>query len=158
VDCLFTMVPSDLRTKLVKFKYDAEMSSIKLFMDSDNDFASHLMINSKPYVIKKGQIIYGHGDISSEISFLIRGTVAIVTVYGKMEQIVGYSISGGYLGDFEYYKKGLRRNEYRATQSCSLLSVSFACLDAAIHDHPVAGMKFISQLKERHQTRTMITL
>lgn len=61
----------------------------------------------------------------------------------------GYATSGGYFGDFEYTKSGLRTAEYTAGQSCICISVSYLVVSEAIKDCPVAGAIFLAQIKER---------
>ena len=165
---LFDMLPRALKIKVLNLKYRREIMSIDFFQTTDIAFAVKLLSHSRPYSMKYGQCIYGIGDVANELSFLIRGSVRITApsiVGGGRNRTVGnenisernlrgyntygYATSGGYFGDFEYTKSGLRTAEYTAGQSCICISVSYLVVSEAIKDCPVAGAIFLAQIKER---------
>lgn len=170
---LFDMLPRALKIKVLNLKYRREIMSIDFFQTTDIAFAVKLLSHSRPYSMKYGQGIYGIGDVANELSFLIRGSVRITapSIIGtgtggrnrndenENENIpeknlggyntYGYATSGGYFGDFEYTKSGLRTAEYTAGQSCICISVSYLVVSEAIKDCPVAGAIFLAQIKER---------
>ena len=101
-----------------------------------------------------GEKIYGLGDVSDELTFILRGSVCLTVPDDKRAwrapfKPVGYATSGGYFGDFEYAKSSARMAQYTALQNSSLLSVSYACLSEAIKDCPIAGALFLEQMKVR---------
>jgi Ion transport protein len=162
---LFDMLPRALKIKVLNLKYRREIMSIDFFQSTDIAFAVKLLSHSRPYSVKYGQCIYGIGDVANELSFLIRGSVritapSIVSTKGKKDEngtdkilggssTFGYATSGGYFGDFEYSKSGLRNAQYTAGQSCICISVSYLVVSEAIKDCPVAGATFLAQIKER---------
>lgn len=162
---LFDMLPRALKIKVLNLKYRREIMSIDFFQSTDIAFAVKLLSHSRPYSLKFGQCIYGIGDVADELSFLIRGSVritapSIVSTKGKKDEngtdkilggssTFGYATSGGYFGDFEYSKSGLRNAQYTAGQSCICISVSYLVVSEAIKDCPVAGAIFLAQIKER---------
>lgn len=162
---LFDMLPRALKIKVLNLKYRREIMSIDFFQSTDIAFAVKLLCHSRPYSLKYGQCIYGIGDVADELSFLIRGSVritapSIVSTKGKKDEnrtektpggssTFGYATSGGYFGDFEYSKSGLRNAQYTAGQSCICISVSYLVVSEAIKDCPVAGAIFLAQIKER---------
>lgn len=135
--------------KVAHLKFQKEMMSIEYFQGNDLGFVIQLIMKSKPYQVPAGKIIYNEGDISEEISFLMRGSVRI-KVKGKKGMTSGYVTSGGFFGDFEYSRIGPRIADYVSAQCCTLLSVPYSVLREAIKDCPVAGEKFLSDLKQRH--------
>ena len=162
---LFDMLPRALKIKVLNLKYRREIMSIDFFQSTDIAFAVKLLSHSRPYSVKYGQCIYGIGDVADELSFLIRGSVritasSIVSTKGNKDEegtekvlgglsTFGYASSGGYFGDFEYSKSGLRNAQYTAGQSCICISVSYLVVSEAIKDCPVAGSIFLAQIKER---------
>ena len=125
-----------------------------MFRNSDLAFVTRLLLCSKPYFMRCGERIYGLGDVSDELTFILRGSVCLTVPDDKRAwkapfKPMGYATSGGYFGDFEYAKSSARMAQYTALQNSSLLSVSYACLSEAIKDCPIAGAVFLEQMKVR---------
>ena len=172
--------------KLIHSTYSREIQTIDLFRTSNIHFLSQLIIHIRPYHAASGELIYEMGDIATEVSFIIRGSVRITAfglggVGGKSRpdsygnemspdgralddgtqnrkrskninySLLGYSSSGGYFGDLEFVKKSTRIARYVATDSCSLIAISYEKLNEAIAMHPDAGNKFLAELKSRYE-------
>lgn len=151
---LFDILPRALTVKVLNLKYRTELASIEMFRNSDLAFVTQLLLYSKPYFMRCGEKIYGLGDVSDELTFILRGSVCLTVPDDKRAwrapfKPVGYATSGGYFGDFEYAKSSARMAQYTALQNSSLLSVSYACLSEAIKDCPIAGALFLEQMKVR---------
>ena len=145
---LLDILPRDLKIKVANLKYRKEIMNIALFNNADPAFLVQLVMHSSPYEMRAGQTIYGIDDVSEELSFLLRGCIKIHAKRGSGRPS-GYITSGGYVGDFEYARKSPRIADYVASQSCTLLSVPYSVLSAAVKDYPVAGERFLLHLKQR---------
>jgi Ion transport protein/Cyclic nucleotide-binding domain len=133
----------------VSHRYTKEIHCIHAFRNSDMDFVSHLMVSSKPYKASTGEVIYDTRDVADEMTFILRGSVRIIVNDGFKDILAGYSTTGGFFGDFEFFKKSVRTARYEAVQSSSLLSVGYKHFVCAIETFPIAGRKFLAQLKRR---------
>ena len=75
---LFNILSKDLKTKIANLKYRKEITKIHLFHNLDISFVAELMINSKPYKVRTGDVIYAINDNAKEISFLLHVSVKII--------------------------------------------------------------------------------
>ena len=186
---LFDGIPREMLYKLIHSTYSREIQTIDLFRTSDVHFLSELIVHVRPYHAATGEMIYEMGDIATEVSFIIRGSVRI-TAFGfggvggknrpesdknkaspdgelenkithhenesrkRKKQItyslLGYSSAGGYFGDLEFVKKSTRIARYVATDSCSLIAITYEKLNKAIAKYPEAGGRFLAELKSRY--------
>ena len=139
-----------MKTKIANLKYRKEITKIHLFHNLDISFVAELMINSKPYKVRTGDMIYAINDIAKEISFLLHGSVKIIAKEKNKEITSGFCTAGGYFGDFEFIKSGPRIADYIADQNCTLLSVPYTVLTSAVKDNYEAGQLFSKELQHRY--------
>ena len=149
---LFEELPVTLRHKLISHKYAREILDIHLFRNMDRAFLSQLIVHSRPSKVYPGEVIYDCGDVSQEITFILRGSVRIIINNGYKDVLAGYSTCGGYFGDLEFFKKSVRTARYEAVQSCTFIAINFSHFTEAIKDHPVAGKKFMGVLAKRFES------
>ena len=147
---LYNILSKDLKTKIANLKYRKEISRIHLFHDLDNSFVTELMISSRPYRVRTGDVIYSMNDIAKEITFVLNGSIKIIAKERNKETTSGFCTSGGYFGDFEYIKPGPRIADYIAVQNCTLLSIPYTVLTSAIKDNREAGLFFLKELQHRY--------
>ena len=188
---LFDGLPKEMLYKLINSTYSREIQTIDLFRTSNIHFLSQLIVHVRPYHAATGEVIYEMGDIATEVTFIIRGSVRITAfglggVGGKSRpdsygnemspdgkaldngtqrrkkskninySLLGYSSAGGYFGDLEFVKKSTRIARYVATDSCSLIAISYEKLNEAIAMHPSAGNKFLADLRSRYENFQMV--
>ena len=145
---LYDELPPSLRHKLTGHNFFREIQSINLFRDIDQAFASQLIVRSRPYRGLSGSIIYECGDIATEMTFILQGSIRIIVNDGQKDMLAGYSTVGGHFGDFEFYKKSVRTARYEAVQSCTLLAIEYSHFTAAIQEYPEAGREFFKNFTE----------
>ena len=78
---LFDGLPREMLYKLINTTYSREIQTIDLFRNSDIHFLAELILHVRPYHAVTGELIYEMGDIATEVSFIIRGSVRI-TAFG----------------------------------------------------------------------------
>ena len=117
-------------------------------------------------------MIYEMGDISDEITFIIRGRIGI-SVFdlnaaggrsgetknrkNGLKTSLGYSSTGGYFGDLEYVKQSTRLGRYHALENCTLLAITFEKVREAIEKNPGPGKFFLEDLKRRYVNFEMVS-
>ena len=169
---LFEGLPADMLFKLIRSNFNREIQTVDFFRKCDPTFLSHLIVFSRPYKAHAGEMIYEMGDISDEITFIIRGRVGI-SVFdlnaagGRSGEIknrknglktsLGYSSTGGYFGDLEYVKQSTRLGRYHALENCTLLAITFEKVREAIEKNPGPGKFFLEDLKRRYVNFEMIS-
>jgi CRP-like cAMP-binding protein len=151
---LFDILPRALKIKVLNLKYRKEIMGIDIFHNFDPAFVVELLLHSKPYCMRPGEVIYGIGDVADEMTFILRGCVRMdipcrETRTKKINNTAGFATTGWFFGDFEYFKQTPRIANYTAGQSCTLLSMSYANISEAIKNCPVAGAAFMSMLSDR---------
>lgn len=127
---------------------------IDIFHNGDPAFVVELLLHSRPYFMRPGEVIYGIGDVADELTFILRGSVRIdipsrESKKKKTHNTAGFATTGWFFGDFEYVKQTPRIADYTAGQSCTLLSISYATVSEAIKNCPIAGAAFMSMLSDR---------
>jgi CRP-like cAMP-binding protein len=139
---------------VLSLKYRKEIMGIDIFHNFDPAFVVELLLHSKPYSMRPGEVVYSIGDVADEMTFILRGCVRMdipcrETRTRKTNNTAGFATSGWFFGDFEYFKQTPRIANYTAGQNCTLLSMSYAKITEAIKNCPVAGAAFMSMLSDR---------
>ena len=148
---IFNELPSHLLIKLIHNIYYKEIERIDIFRNSDDSFVQQLLLHCKPFQAAPGEQIFGAGDVAEEVVFIMIGLVRISIHDGRRDVIVGYAKEGGYFGDFEYYKRGVRIATYHAVYNCNLLSIANSSLDEAIDSNVDAGLEFKREMSRRFE-------
>ena len=157
--------------KLIRSNFNREIQVVDFFRKCEPTFLSHLIVYSRPYKAHAGEMIYEMGDISDEITFIIRGRVGIsvfdLNAGGRsgetknrkngLKTSLGYSSTGGYFGDLEYVKQSTRLGRYHALENCTLLAISFEKVREAIEKNPGPGKFFLEDLKRRYDNFEMVS-
>ena len=168
---LFDGLPADMLFKLIRSNFNREIQVVDFFRKCEPTFLSHLIVYSRPYKAHAGEMIYEMGDISDEITFIIRGRVGIsvfdLNAGGRsgetknrkngLKTSLGYSSTGGYFGDLEYIKQSTRLGRYHALENCTLLAISFEKVREAIEKNPGPGKFFLEDLKRRYVNFEMVS-
>jgi len=156
---VFEDLPKPLLIKLVQSIYKEEISTIDLFKKcKEHQFVVDLLIKSKPFQARAGDVVADVDDIADEVFFIMKGVVTISSSEGTDHILAGYCTQGGYFGDFEYLKRTTRIARYTAVQVTDLLSVPYNVITESITNHFDTGMMFVQELQYRYdlyQTEVM---
>ena len=142
-------LPDKMLLELANNIFANEVQSIQAFSELGSEFIMKLIMFSRHSTCKCGDVLYGFGDISEEISFILDGTIRISTHIKGQEIIAGYIRAGGCCGDLEYLSKCTRLATYTATAKCRLLTVSYSILNEALLEYYDAGLGFKHMIEAR---------
>lgn len=100
---------------------------------------------------RKNQIVYQQGDIAETIFFLQSGrvTVTVVSAQGK-EAVVGILESGQFFGEGCLNGHPLRIGTTKATEDCTIASISKAAMLSTLHSEPAFAELFMAYLLKRN--------
>ena len=127
-----------------------EIRQIHYFRNCDINMVADLIVYSEPQQALVGEVIYNMGDYASEIAFLMKGSVRLLDMHGSTNVIMGFSSSGGYFGDFEYFRKSTRITKYQAQQNCNLFTISYKHFDNTLAEYDDQKAKFLRKLGRRY--------
>lgn len=148
-------IPKLLLGNLITNLYGSTIKRLKFFdqIQSDRDFIIAFIVNSKPFMAAKNELVFGKGDIADELVFVLHGSVQLWTdkVGPESGRVVeGYSTQGYYFGDFEYYKKTTRMANYSAFVNSEFLGLSYTKLRKLSEKHPMVAAIFKRAMRERY--------
>ena len=89
-------------------------------------------------------------DFAEEIAFLTKGSVRMFHRVGLDDVMIGYSTSGDFFGDFEFYKRSPRLCRYQSAQSGKFFTIDYSRFLDAMEDNDRARTKFVKFLKRRY--------
>ena len=75
--------------------YHRKIKRLTFFKDNDMNFISDIFIHSRPFLVKRGQILYREGDLANDIILVSKGSIIITTFLRKKEILNGICTSGG---------------------------------------------------------------
>jgi CRP-like cAMP-binding protein len=152
---VFEELPKQILNKLVQSIYKEEICTIDVFKKENcqQEFVVDLLINSKPFQARAGEIIADQEDIAEDIFFIMKGVVAISTYEESQRSYInaGYCSQGGYVGDFEFLKRTNRIARYTSQHASDIISVPYSVLADAISNHIKSGTMFTEELIERYE-------
>ena len=140
---LFDTLPTAMRIRLVSHTYRKEIEIIDILRKGDLSFVVDILVKTIPVLSLKEQLVYGMGDMATELTFVVNGKIRIVVSVGDQERLIGFASQGNFVGDIEYHQKCTRYAHYQAAQASALLSLSYKDLDHIIENHPVSGARFL---------------
>lgn len=147
---IFDGLPSQILIRLVYNIYEKEIRKITLFNNGAHMFVVQLVVHLQPFQASHGETIFEDGDVSHEIVFVLRGMVRLSVNDGNKDIVAGYSIEGGYFGDFEYYKQSTRIAKYTAAINCNLMAINNGIFANAVSENFESGKEFTIELKRRY--------
>lgn len=151
---VFEELPKPLLTKLVQSIYKEEILTINVFKKCEEyQFVVDLLINSKPFQARAGEIIADQEDIAEDIFFIMKGVVTISSYEGAHRSNInaGYCSQGGYFGDFEFLNRTNRIARYTSVHVSDIISVPYSVVADAISNHIKTGTMFTEELLERYE-------
>ena len=143
-------LPKSIKNHFVQHKFMREIRQIHYFRNCDINMVADLIVYSEPQQALVGDVIYNIGDYASEIAFLMKGSVRLLDLHGTTNVIMGFSSSGGYFGDFEYFRKSTRITKYQAAQNCNLFTISYKHFDHTLSEYDDQKAKFLRKLGRRY--------
>jgi CRP-like cAMP-binding protein len=147
---IFDGLPTQILIRLVYNIYEKEIRKIRLFNRGAHKFVVQLVVHLQPFQAYHGETIFEDGDVAHEIVFVLRGMVRMSVNNGNRDIVAGYSIEGGYFGDFEYYKQSTRIAKYTAAINCNLMAINNGIFGNAVSENFECGKEFTTELKRRY--------
>lgn len=155
---IFSEMPKDMLVKLINNIYEKEIREIQMFHQYPQRFVVELLIKAQPMQASPGEIITTHGDIGTEIIYIIHGVVRLLVPRGDIAGVVaGYATDGHYFGDFEFYKRTLRVAEYTVALGCSFLTIDFENIEALALEHADAYGQFMQEMAGRYKAFMLVS-
>lgn len=150
-------LPDVLQSNLITTLYGSTINRLRFFdgIQSDHDFITSFIFHCKPFMASNHDLIFGSGDIATELVFLLHGSVQLWTTAIGIEGgriIEGYSTQGEYFGDFEYCETTTRIVNYSAFMSSELLGISYNSLRQLLAEHPEVAVSFKREMRSRYST------
>ena len=149
-------LPKGIKNHFVQHKFMREIRQIHYFRNCDICMVADLIVHSEPQQALVGDIIYDMGDYASEIAYLMKGSVRLLDLHGTTNVIMGFASSGGYFGDFEYFRKSTRITKYQAAQNCTLFTISYKHFDHTLSEYDDQKAKFLRKLGRRYDIWTEV--
>ena len=104
---VFDEMPKPMLVKLIQSIYQEEIQTIRVFKKYEDNFVVQIVINSLPFQVRAGETVNGKGDIATDVTFIMLGTISISDVDSKGTKVLaGYCDQGNFFGDFEFLKVG----------------------------------------------------
>jgi CRP-like cAMP-binding protein len=149
---LSDLTPS-LRGEVVQHALKDTLVRVALFQDKrleDPSFQADVFWMLKPVMASPKELIFSKGDISSDLFFLIKGQVEVIS--GVDGRVLYRVRSGQHFG--ETVVTGRRRTAtHRAAQSCEMLAVSSSDLQQLFSSRPAEARVIISAVLAEHHRK-----
>lgn len=144
--------------------YDVEataerLKKVALFKDCTTSFLKQLAINTSIHSYRKGDYIVRKGDVSSDMFFIVHGSVQVVaddgqTVYDVMSE-------GSFFGEVGIHYRIARTASIRVdTETCNVVILASSALEEALNQYPdmidmitLEAQKRFQLMQERSQQK-----
>lgn len=114
--------PKQLRYEIAEDMYSGAMKKFPYFLEKDYIFVAAVFPFMQPNFIPKQELIFGIGELSHHIMFLVKGKVHYV--FGEDNIVFRILPEGQYFGDYEVIKGTTRKYNVLAASNVHLLVMS----------------------------------
>jgi CRP-like cAMP-binding protein len=127
-------MPVSLQADISLSLYKKIIDQVPLFQNTEIGFTKLLALSIKPIIFLKSEYIVKKGDIGSEMFFINRGTVDVVSEDGNI--VFASMTEGKFFGEISLIFSVPRTASIRAATNCDLFMLTKKDLDEALSYYP----------------------
>ena len=127
-------LPAGLRTEVELFLKRDILERIPLFKDISDSFLREVSLHLRPVVYTPGDYIFKKDDRGSEMYFVIKGKLKVLT--GDEKKILNVLSDGDFFGELALFRNEIRLATVQAETYCDVYMLNKEVFDHVLNNYP----------------------
>ncbi len=147
-------LPSAIKIDLSLYLHEELVNKVPFFQNANIELKRELVMELKPSVFMKGDLIFREGDVAHHMFFISKGSVEIFLEKGNIS--IATLPEGSFFGEIALVKESLRTASVRALDFCDIYTLSKDSFHEITRHHPSFGkhvMEFVEKRANESQSK-----